>query len=204
MLFKKLLLSLTTLATAGTAMAQQLEATVDKSPYGNNIITITPVAGVSDNVHGGAGIGLSYERVLDKNAYLSAYIPVLMTMGDQTNTYTNETKRYKTYYFMPGVKFYPTKNRGVVRYAVGASLFIASGTFLTTYSNSPYYYYVPQELNYTVWGAMILNSLNICPTPHLYVGLECGLGFSYSNKYANTGNNSTPLTQGSFKIGFRF
>jgi hypothetical protein len=53
-------------------------------------------------------------------------------------------------------------------------------------------------------GVMINNTLNIQPTPHLYMGVELGLGVSYVNKVGSTNLGETTLGQFAFKMGYRF
>jgi len=178
------------------------------SKYGKNIIALAPLQLTGDNVQSGVGLSLSYERMLDKNGIISFYMPIIASFSNNNNyyygnTYTNTT--YTSWYFMPGVKFYPTGSRGIIRYAVGPSFVIAAGNtgqYVDPYGNT-------SSGNYSIFGFMVNNSLNICPTPHLYLGLELGLGVSYITNQNNSYNSSVgidanPMVQFAFKIGYRF
>lgn len=182
-----------------------------KINYGNNIIAISPI-----QLNEGVGFGVSYERVIGKKGIVSFYLPATMSFvnadamastSSATPVYSN--KMYTTYYIMPGVKFYPTGNRGVVRYAVGPSVALVTGKRdvntlkYDNYGNVIGQYMGPVD-RLTI-GMMVNNSLNICPTAHLYLGLEMGLGASYIDQEGgkNTGNQNA-LFQFGFKMGYRF
>lgn len=175
--------------------------------YGNNIISVMPM-----QITSGVGVGLAYERVLDKEGILSFYMPATVAFNDNTidpvtgTTTTGNTQ--PTYYIMPGVKFYPTGGKGVVRYAVGPNLAYVTGN---DYVNELLYdnagNVVGQDIGWrkrSALGIMITNSLNINPTAHIHMGLELGLGFTYFNKVANRTVNTDFLGQFGFKIGYRF
>jgi hypothetical protein len=191
--------------------------------YGNNIIAVSPL----QLTERGAGFGLSYECVLDKKRNIvSFYMPMAMSFDFGNNTRydyygnyygNNNDNRDYSWYVMPGIKFYPTGGKGIVKYAVGPNL-----VFRQTHYNEYYYYdlynsqypgYAPYpystERNEFTFGMVINNSLNINPTKHLHMGLEFGLGFSYvtsDNSRYNYNYNNEPeaLVQFGFKIGYRF
>ena len=166
-----------------------------ETKYGNNIISVMPMQITSD-----VGVGLAYERVIDKDGILSFYLPVTIAFannntvdpitGVPTNTPTGSAP---TYFIMPGLKFYPTGGKGVVRYAVGPNLAYITGE---RFANSEFVYdnngnitgQIPAGWkSRTALGIMVTNSLNINPTAHLHLGLELGLGFTYFNKVDNWG-----------------
>ena len=164
----------------------------------------------------GVGVGLSYERALDPDGIVSVYLPVIATwsLNRRDNYYGSYNPNYNNnqsnsmYYFMPGIKFYPT-GMGRVRYAVGPSAVLGVGqkvTDGTTYD--PYYGYPVNTYgtleNRLLFGMMINNSLNIHATAHLYIGAELGLGFTYFDRVNNYNEGVKPLVQGSFKIGYTF
>ncbi len=178
--------------------------------YGNNIIGFMLM-----QITSGVGVALSYERVLDHNGILSFYMPVTVAFTDNTYDPVYGTggvgnSTFPTYYIMPGLKFYPTGSKGVVRYAVGPNLAYISGQR-----------YRGMELIYddngnitgqtqagwkqrSALGIMVTNSLNINPTGHLHLGLELGLGFTYFDKVDNMNMNTDGIAQFGFKIGYRF
>jgi hypothetical protein len=164
----------------------------------------------------GVGVGLSYERALDAEGIISVYLPVIATWNlntrDNNNNYyygtTSNNLTNSMYYAMPGIKFYPT-GMGRIKYAVGPSAVIGVGQKVVNdyaYYNYPYtssYNYGTLE-NRFLFGMMINNSLNVNATPHLYIGAELGLGFSYFDRINNVNEGTKFLTQGSFKIGYTF
>ena len=192
MTFKTRLLSTIALLAFGSAQAQDTPV-----PMPSNIISISPLQ-ISDQ---GLGIGVSYERYLDKKKGLvSFYMPVAVAFEGSGGA------DYNAYYFMPGIKIYPTGNKGVVKYAIGPNL-----TFLSDRLNtSEYIYNQTTGQGYTQYGTkdrfamgmIINNSLNINPSDHLHMALEFGLGFSYFSTY--DGDDTLPFTQLGFQIGYRF
>jgi len=179
---------------------------IDRKPkkYGNNILSVMPMQ-ITSNV----GVGLAYERVIDQAGILSFYMPVTMAFANNNNTGTPAgTSTATSYYIMPGLKFYPTGGKGVVRYAVGPNLAYVTGQ---RYVNDLLYdsngNIIGQDVGmrtHSALGIMITNSLNINPTSHLHLGLELGLGFTYFNKVNNRNMNADGLAQFGFKIGYRF
>lgn len=134
--------------------------------------------------------------------------------------YGNVTQTRNSYmlYAMPGLKFYPT-GMGHVKYAIGPSAVIGWGQkkesgYINAYPAyyDPYNYttsyYAPTYYNTTynrlLFGMMINNSLNIQATPHLHMGVELGLGFTYYDRIGNFNEGSKGLAQGNFNIGYTF
>lgn len=189
-----------------------------KVKYGRNIIAIAPL-----QVTEGVGLGLSYERVLDKKGIISFYLPATIAFNTSNNSgeffpggyYNNYgypyNETYNTYYVMPGIKIYPTGSKGKVRYAVGPSLAFVFGKQYNAYYPDPLIYpsQYPYYLSYRLedrfaFGMMINNSLNIQPTPHLYLGLELGLGVTYIQQIGGVDVGTNTLGQFAFKVGYRF
>ena len=162
----------------------------------------------------GVGVGLSWEKALDPDGIVSVYVPLIATwnlnMNRNDNYYgyynNNQNKTNSMYYIMPGIKFYPT-GMGRVKYAIGPSAVVGVGQKMVGYNNyDPYYSYNnygTMESRF-LFGMMLNNSLNVNATPHLYIGAELGLGFSYFDRVNNINNGMAFLTQGSFKIGYTF
>ncbi len=159
----------------------------------------------------GVGVGLSYERALDRDGYISAYVPFIATFNMEDNNdrynYNNENRNNIMFYAMPGIKFYPT-GMGRVKYAVGPSAVIGVGQkTMDDYYYDPYYGYGQSRYDTydrVLFGMMINNSLNIYATKRVYVGAEMGFGFTYMDIINNVNRGVTFLTQGSFKIGYSF
>lgn len=185
--------------------------------YGNNIISLAPMQMTNE---GAAGIGLHFEHMLDKRQMFSLYVPFAVTLMRDNNNYYNgpyplyvSDETHAFYSIFPGIKIYPTGSNGVVRYAVGPSLAIGFGNKYYTREllNSQGQFLGYQQISDDVLrlGMMINNSINITPNPHLYLGLELGIGFTYSStednyyNYSSVGLNE-PLVQFNFKIGYRF
>ena len=185
-------------AAAGrpVALSQQ-----PKAAYGPNIIRFTPVT-VFDN---SVGVGISYERILDKDGKIGIHIPVYAGLNTN-NSYYNGWGGYDTYanyslFLNPGVKFYPAGQRKVT-YALGASLFTMLG------DNDYYDGNIYEKESYLKAGIMINNSVHFNITPKFNLGLELGVGPSYINQYhrANvTYNDGIGVSaQFGFHMGFRF
>ncbi|WP_345077348.1 hypothetical protein [Nemorincola caseinilytica] len=171
----------------------------------------------------GVGVGLSYERALDHEGIISAYMPVIASFNVRNNNNNNYYNYYGNYnrgtdymfYAMPGVKFYPT-GMGKVKYALGPNAVVGYGRRSNYGYADPYYYtysgtsiYYPPSYytsNRFILGMMLNNSLNVNATPHLYIGAEMGFGFTYldMNTRYNYNEGMKFLTQGSFKIGYTF
>jgi len=179
----------------------------NKIKYGDNLITFAP-ANVTEN---GFGIGLSYEHSFGKKGFVSLYIPMSLSFGNlyddiyypgynngSWNTYTN-------FSFMIGPKFYPTGSKGKVRYAIAPVLAIVSGEkpadyYLFDQFGNPYY----GNVRNFEFGGLLLNSLNMNPTKHLYIGLELGFGFTWINRHENVDMGVREMAQFAFKLGYRF
>ncbi len=198
-----------------------------KLKYGNNILAAAPLQ-ITEN---GPGVGISYERVLDrKRNIVSFYMPLAMAFNVDGSRYDDvyyggyygtDRKHDYSFYAMPGLKFYPTGGKGIVRYAVGPNLVFRVSEYSDYYYyNGPYYgpyitypgYPAKVQTTEFTFGMIINNSLNINPTPHLHMGLEFGIGFSYVSDN-NRGdyyygyrsyNDPEALVQFGFKIGYRF
>lgn len=150
----------------------------------------------------GVGFSLSYERGIDDGGIVTFVLPVAATFNMTNAAYTNSM-----FYFMPGLKFYPTSNKGKVKYAVGPSLVVGGGIVHNEYLYNTYYpysyNYVSQDQQKFLLGVMVNNSLNFLPAPHLYLGLEFGFGFSYINRVEGYNEGVSGIVQGGFKIGYR-
>ncbi len=174
--------------------------------YKSNIIAISPMQ-FSEN---GLGVGLSYEKAIDKKGIIAFYLPAALTLNLNSSYYDSYTgttvngHQDAMYYLMPGIKIYPTGSFGIVRYAVGPSIVVADGQKSSS-SYDPYYGYSNYETqSHFMLGVMVNNSLNINPTPHVYLGLELGLGFTYMNQIGGINQSTLFLAQGGFRIGYRF
>jgi hypothetical protein len=183
--------------------------------YGRNILSIAGIQMTNESV---AGVGIHYERMLDRDGIISFYLPVAFSFY-QDNDYNYYGSQYPgTGYeanrvfttFYPGIKFYPGGSARRVSYSVGPSFALGFGT---KFRSEEYYNQLNGQYNRTVTeenvfraGFIVNNGLNIQATPHLYIGTELGLGIAY---YESSDNNSSvynqePMVQFNFKIGYRF
>lgn len=193
----------------GEVEAQRKAANKKPVKYGHNIISAMPMQLMTE----GVGVGLAYERVIDKAGILSFYLPVTTTIAnfESYNTGMGGPRVGDTrgvYYFMPGLKFYPTGSKGVVRYAVGPNIVYRTGEEFTStfFPMSPNGVQI-QDVGWkriNTLGIIVSNSLNINPTPHLHLGLELGLGFTYWNSIGGSVTDPQGLVQFGFKMGYRF
>lgn len=194
-------------------------AKAEKLKYGKNILSISPMF-IAD----GVGVGLSYERMLDRKGIVSFYLPagVAIRTDDRYNYASpyysgsggyyyggNTSIDYANVYIMPGVKIYPTGSKGKVRYAVGPNIAMVYGKtpkdgYLGTDPTTGYPMYGSYMADRFTLGVMVTNSLNLQPTPHLSLGMELGLGVSYINQHDGISQGETGLAQFSFRIGYRF
>lgn len=187
--------------------------------YGGNIIS---AALINLNEHG-YGVGLAYERSLDKKGVISLYLPVNVCLGGIGNTdvydpltggSTSQPLRRTIWQFMPGAKFYPAGNQGKARYAVGPQLVYETGTIEREQwiydPSSSYGFYQKGDAKVQKLGVMINNSVNMFPTKNLFIGVDFGIGIPYNWEEENlsTGQmeaagNDSPLVQLNFRLGFR-
>jgi hypothetical protein len=188
-----------------------------KPKYGDNIISVMPV--YTAQLDGGTdfpgfsdpGIGISYERLLDKNGHISFYLPVVLSFASQGDyrsyTTTLGNSGYTSVMFMPGIKFYPARNTEKFRYSLGASFFAMTGN--EPYAVYDYSYtssYIGGDWNYTMYGIMVINSLNVTVN-HLFVAFDFGMGVPFSdNRRRNYTfiDNPFPIVQFGVKVGVRF
>ena len=177
-----------------------------KTKYGPNLLAVAPLQ-FTDN---GLGFSFSYERVLDKGGIIAFYIPVIVTFNLNNGTYYNVSTgttqnghQDAMYYAMPGIMLYPTGCYGRVRYGIGPSVVLATGE-KSSANYDPYGGTNYQTLTHTMLGMMLNNSLNINPGPHVYIGFEFGLGFTYLNRVDGLNQGTAAIVQGGFKVGYRF
>ncbi|XZF15912.1 hypothetical protein ACTHGU_07225 [Chitinophagaceae bacterium MMS25-I14] len=184
--------------------------------YGRNILSLAPVQFTNTSV---MGVGLHYERILDKRGIFSLYVPLAYSFKNSSyydyNVYNSVNEQRSAFWAYPGVKFYPTGSNRKVSYAAGACFAIGAGNVPVRRSvydpNTQTYITERTNKDFFQMGVMVNSSLNIQPTPHVYLGVELGLGIPYiqndnSDSYDNRSFNYSdePLVQFNFKIGYRF
>jgi hypothetical protein len=172
-----------------------------RDKYGSRVIAIAPIQFTENGL---VGISASYEKAIDKNDIVSFYLPAIIEFNNQSSgVYGAPTNPDPMFYLMPGIKLYPTGGYGIAKYAVGPSLVIADGQKTTSsidnFGNATY-----TVQSHFLIGMMINQSININPTPHLYIGSELGMGFTYINRIGGLSQPAEFLVQFGFKIGYRY
>ena len=172
-----------------------------KGKYKSNVLAVAPIQ-LTEN--GLIGISVSYEKAIDKNDIVSFYMPVILEFNSQNSTdINNPNNPDPLFYVMPGIKIYPTGGYGLAKYAIGPSFVIADGQKTTTgydlYGNTTY-----TVGSHFLLGMMMNQSININPTPHLYIGSEFGFGFTYIDQIDGVNQGVQGLVQFCFKVGYRY
>lgn len=201
------------LLTFSAAMAQRphtdrVAPEKANAAYGKNILSFAPLQMTDVSV---AGIGLSYERVVDRNYRFAFYLPVAISFNRNSNynPYTGKRDKHNNtfVYFYPGLKITPFGSDRVFSYSVGPSLALGFGS--RTYSDNVYnpltgnYEYATRTEDIQRFGFLINNGLNVQITPHFYMGTELGLGIRYFDT-SNYYDDFEPMVQFNFKLGYRF
>ncbi len=207
MTFKKLFATIfsTMLVSAAFAQTNNVESNEEvakpKMKKYDKLLTIAPIQ-FTEN---GVGFSIAYEQAIDKEGIVAYNLPLVATF-DLSNNNNNSYYGYygvrqhqdAMFYFMPGLKFYPTGSHGKVKYAIGPSVVVGAGE----YTSNDYYYQNTRDK--FILGIMVNNSLNMNVTKNLYMGLELGFGFTYLRQYDGVTQNMGGLAQGAFKMGLRF
>lgn len=178
--------------------------------YGQNLINISPFKALDS----GPGIGISYERVLDKRGYFGLLLPFTMTIPD-TYHFTfdsSDGNRSEMYYFSPSLKIYPFGQKRVT-YSLGPTIFAGVGKRWyrnTTYDPTTGVYISNDEKRDRFRMGMIVNNyVNFQIMSRFQIGLNAGLGPRYIDR--ETFRSQTTRTRGfeitgefNFNLGFRF
>lgn len=201
---KRLLLLATSILVSGKLLAQSQETPVQQRPLTNdNIIAVAPIQ-FTEN---GVGLSFSYEKGIDRGGIVAYNLPVIATFNLNNNVQQGEHQDAMLY-FSPGLKFYPTSSHGGVKYAIGPSLVIGAGEKTTStnvynYATNSYDYSYNTQDKF-ILGIIVSNSVNINPTPHFYIGIDFGFGFTYINRVGGFNDGLNGIVQSGFKIGYRF
>jgi hypothetical protein len=171
----------------------------DKIMANNTIISFAPIL----FTEAGWGVGLTYERSLDKNGWVSFELPLVTSFSLSSNA-NGAPSNLPMFYAAPGVKIYTNLNGWQkTKFAVGPSLVFAAGESQYV-DNNNYLDPIYSTRSHVMMGAMINASANLFPTPQLYLGAEFGLGMTYVNMYDGVSKSVGALTRLSFNIGYRF
>jgi hypothetical protein len=169
-----------------------------------NIFSLAPLQFTENGV---AGVGLSYEHAIDNKSIAAFYMPVVLefNLSNTQNTGNFNKNSDPMLYFMPGIKLYPTGGFSAkAKYAIGPNLVIADGQRTVSGGYNPPNYYPYQVEDHFLIGMLVNQSVNINPTPWLYIGTEFGLGFTYVDKVGGVSQGVKELVNFNFKIGRRF
>lgn len=174
------------------------EATSGKPRYGNNIVSLVPVAFNNS----GQNVGLAYERILDEKGKLSIYVPLLYSSRPLDWHYRYQYKS-TTIGGLLGFKFYPTSSRGVVRYAMGLSIgsYAITRTYEKGWSPGGLFDQKNKE-HYLKTGLLFNNSISFTLAGKVSLALDLHLGVADSDEpdYDST----EPFVLLMFKAGYRF
>lgn len=176
-----------------------------------NVVRFSPVS----VFYGGVGMGLSYERFIDKAQRVSFNLPVYGGLRNYLISSSGgavESENNFSILVNPGIRLYPRGRSRKVVYAIGPSVFLSHGTENGYQSgNDPLGAYVEYaEGTETRIGSLINNSLSFNISPKFNVGIEAGLGVSL---YTRLKNNTTqtsrtgliePMALFAFQIGYKF
>lgn len=175
--------------------------------YGRNILAVAPVQMTEESV---AGLGLHYERIIDKAGILALTLPVAISFFDEQtgNNPARNANRIFTFIY-PGAKIYPGGSGRRVAYSVGPGFGLGFGTkYKLTRSVDPGTGSVIlryDDASVFKAGFMINNGINIQPTKSLYAGVEFGIGILYfNNEESDYSAGDKPIVQFNFKMGYRF
>ena len=194
---------------AGHAQVQPDSAGNKRQPnYKPDILCVMPFQATEN----GPGVGISYERRLDKRGLFAYYIPAIITfnVANTNRIYDYNTGNYSTgktdamLYAMPGIKIYPAGSDGKIKYATGAAVVIGSGKQSSYLTNLHGLNTTELVQHHFLAGYMWQNSLNVNMDGRIYLGAELGLGATFINKAGGGNENNEFLIQGSLKIGYRF
>lgn len=196
-------LQLAALILLSSTCFAQSENTTTTAPanYGKTVIAIAPLSLTEIS----KGVGLSYERALDKEGIIALWIPLSFGFRTYDNYSYNSSIVYGNFYAMPGIKIYPTGSFGKCKYSIGPNLVFATGSKSSNDSYYGPYPYYGETVSFLKMGFMVNNSLNVNPLPHLYLGLDFGFGITYLSEENNIAKNSTEgLVHFAFRIGYRY
>jgi hypothetical protein len=165
--------------------------------YKPHVLALAPIQFTENGI---AGVSVSYECAIDKQGFAAFYLPAILEFN---TTQQNTNNSDPMFYLMPGIKIYPTGSFGTCKYAIGPSFVIADGQ-KTAISQDINYNNIYTEQSHFLMGIMVNQSVNINPTPHLYLGTEFGLGYTYIDEIGGSAHNASVLVNFSFKLGFRY
>ncbi|MGN6567047.1 MAG: hypothetical protein ACTHJ0_03790 [Flavipsychrobacter sp.] len=194
----KYLLLFSCLCVACTAQAKK------ERRYGKHNIAALAVAN-----NGGNGLGISYEIMLNDKQNISLLFPIAATATNFEKSpaqYNNagqqivpadNSGRVKMYFFAPGIRFYPTGSKGIVRYSFGGTFAIGSGQGSAhDWGGADYL------ISRTIYGVVFDNAVYVQPIPQLRITFEFYIGPGYDDQ--RDWFISGVIYQASIGVGYRF
>jgi hypothetical protein len=176
----------------GVAKGKENVRSYSEVSRNKNIIALAPLQ-FTDH---GYGLGLSWEHTLDQAGWISMNIPAIVTWNFVD---PSVTKRDAMFYLMPGAKVYTNLNGPQKdKFSIGPSLLMGVG------SGTPFNHDLSEHMSHFELGALANFGFNVFPAPHIYIGGDFGLGFTYLNQYDNKNYGTEFLFEFSFKIGYRY
>jgi|GEM_PF-1669267 len=183
-----------------------------------NIIAISPFFMTNT---GPIGIGASYERIVGSKGIIGLILPAGVSFySNYFGGFNASNDRKSTvFYAFPGAKFYiPKQDNSKGIFSIGLSVPIAAGSVQESGwffdPNTQTQTYDTRTNQLFTMGIMLMNSINIFPTDHLYLSIDFGIGYPYFvsesldrkaiNYVATPFTNGAPLVNGGVKIGYRF
>jgi len=172
--------------------------------YGKHNITALAVVN-----NGGNGVGISYEIMLNDKQNMSLLFPIAATVTDfekspaqynyagQQIAPADNSGRVKMYFFAPGMRFYPTGSKGIVRYSFGGSFVLGSGQGSAHDLGG-----ADHLISRTIYGIVFDNAVYIQPVPQLRITFEFYIGPGHDDESDLI--TSGVIYQASIGVGYRF
>ena len=159
--------------------AKKKDKSYERSSYGTNIISISPLSALDI----GIGVGASYEKILGADQNIGIVIPVHLMFEQNNDYYYNgyygyNSNHYNSYfYFTPGIKIYPFGQRKVT-YAVGPNLMMGAGggKQWATDNNGNNYQVTTNKFRF---GMLVNNYVNFQFSKSFNMNIQAGLGVRY-------------------------
>jgi len=179
----------------------------------NTFYLIPASVSMAETVNNSMGLGIGYERALDKNGKWAVELPVTIGLpGTQQHFDYGVTPLFNSCYsFMPGAKFYTGHKASKVRYSVGTSFLYETGRQQQYYESTPGM--TTNSVRYQAFGSLINNAINVYPVKNFSVSLDFAFGMGgqhysgsriYLDPFKNTSYEIGGVFQFILKAGYRF
>ena len=140
----------------------------------------------NEGVHECFGVGVGFEKMLDKNEVLSANIPIVIGLPGSDNRIgflqvSQPRHFYSSFSAAPGFKFYAGKKSNKVRYALGVSVFFEAGRE-NRYADGEQPNIDNPVQTYSVFGYMLPNSVRATLARRIDIGFTFGTGMAAKHR----------------------